>query len=240
MDSKIIAIVPSAGLGKRFDSSRRKTFVSIKGIPLLVHTLKRLQREQSIGEIIPVVRREDIDGLFDSVKERKLFKIKRIAEGGQERQDSIFNALKLIEKDDTESLMNIFVLIHDGVRPYIPDGMIKNLIDGIEGVDGVIPGIPVKDTVKEVDAGGIVLSTLNRERIRAVQTPQFFSFKAIRTAYDTAFKDGFYATDDAALIERMGGAVRMITGSPYNIKVTVPEDLEMIEHVLNKETGMIE
>ncbi len=235
MNKALIAIVPSAGLGTRFDASRRKTFIKIGGTPLLIYTLKRLHSENSIAEIIPVLRQEDIDMGFEMLKEYKLDKIKRIAPGGPERQDSIYNALRLIEDDGIDSYSNNYVLIHDGVRPYIPDGMIEKLVDEIKGVDGVIPGIPVKDTIKEIDSEGIVVSTLNRVKVRAVQTPQFFSFKVIKKAYDKAFEDGFYATDDAALVERIGGKVRIIAGSPLNIKVTTPEDLEIVEYMLKKE-----
>jgi 2-C-methyl-D-erythritol 4-phosphate cytidylyltransferase len=113
--------------------------------------------------------------------------------------------------------------------------MIEKLMDGAGDVDGVIPGIPVKDTIKEVDTNDIVISTLNRENIRAVQTPQLFSFNIIKKAYDRAYEEGFYATDDAALVERVGGNVKIIEGSPFNIKVTTPEDLEMVEYLLGKE-----
>ena len=235
MNKALIAIVPSAGLGKRFDASGRKTFIKIDGVPLLIYTLKRLHSENSIAEIIPVLRQEDIDMGFEMLKEYNLDKIKRIAPGGPERQDSIYNALRLIEEDGIDSYRNNYVLIHDGVRPYIPDGMIEKLVDEIKGVDGVIPGIPVKDTIKEIDSEGIVVSTLNRVKVRAVQTPQFFSFKVIKKAYDNAFKDGFYATDDAALVDRIGGKVRIIAGSPLNIKVTTPEDIEIVEYLLKKE-----
>jgi 2-C-methyl-D-erythritol 4-phosphate cytidylyltransferase len=235
MDTKIIAIVPSAGLGKRFDPSRRKTFVSINGVPLLIYTLKRLQSEALIAEIIPVIRQDDTDRFKEMVKEYHLDKIKRVAPGGPERQDSIYNALRLIEAEGIAYYKNSYVLIHDGVRPYIPEGMIDKLVDEIKDVDGVIPGVPVKDTIKEIDGGGMVVSTLNREKVRAVQTPQFFSFRALKKAYDKAYEDGLYATDDAALVERTGGRVKIILGSPFNIKVTTPEDLKMVEYLLNKE-----
>lgn len=235
MDTRIIAIVPSAGIGKRFDPSRRKTFVSINGVPLLIYTLKRLHSEDSIAEIIPVIRQEDTVRFNEMVKEHLLDKIKRVAPGGPERQDSIYNALRLIEEDGIDHCKNSYVLIHDGVRPYIPEGMIDKLMGEIKDVDGVIPGIPVKDTIKEIDAGGMVVSTLNREKVRAVQTPQFFSFSAVKKAYDKAYDDGFFATDDAALVERTGGRVKIISGSPFNIKVTTPEDLKMVEYLLKKE-----
>ncbi len=237
MDPEIIAIVPSAGLGKRFDPSSGKTFVSIHGVPLLIYTLKRLHSEGAIAEIIPVIRQEDTGRFNEMVKEYHLDKIKRVAPGGRERQDSIYNALSLIEEDVIDHYRNRYVLIHDGVRPYIPEGMINKLADAIKDVDGVIPGIPVKDTMKEIDAGGIVVSTLNRSKVRAVQTPQFFAFRTVKKAYDKAYEDGFYATDDAALVERTGGKIMVIAGSPFNIKVTTPEDLEMVEYVLAKKSN---
>ena len=235
MDTKITAIVPSAGLGKRFDPKQRKTFVQIQGVPLLIYTLKRLQDEDLITEISPALRKEDMDRGFDMIQEHGLSKVKRIAEGGQERQDSIYNALRLIEEEGLDSWKNHHVLVHDGVRPYYPLGLIEKLQKEIDHADGVIPGIPAKDTIKEIDPEGIVVSTLDREKIRAVQTPQFFSFKIIKKAYDKALEDGFYGTDDASLVERMGDKVKIIPGSPFNIKITTPEDLEMVKYMLEKE-----
>ena len=228
MEKSIIAIVPAAGLGKRFDSSRRKTFVNVNTIPLLAHTLLRLHREDLITEIIPVLRDEDIEYGKELASEYELNKVRKIASGGHERQDSIYNALKMIDNDQ-------LVLIHDGVRPVIPEGTIANLVRGLTGVDGVIPGRPSKETLKEVDNDSLVVSTLNRQKIRAVQTPQLFRYALIRKAYDLAYKKGLYATDDAALVEAMGGKIRVIPGSPYNIKVTVPEDMDMVEFFLMKE-----
>ncbi len=112
--------------------------------------------------------------------------------------------------------------------------MIEKLIDGIKNVDGIAPGIPVKDTLKEVTEDSIITSTVDREKIRAIQTPQVFSYSIIRKAYDRAYEENFYATDDAALVERIGGRVKIIEGSPYNIKVTTPEDLEMLEYIFSK------
>jgi 2-C-methyl-D-erythritol 4-phosphate cytidylyltransferase len=228
MEENIIAIVPAAGLGKRFDSSRRKTFVHVDEIPLLAHTLLRLHIEELITEIIPVLRDEDIEYGRELASEYELNKVRKIATGGQERQDSVYNALKMIDNDQ-------LVLIHDGVRPVIPEGTINNLVKGLEGVDGVIPGRPSKDTLKEVDNEGLVVSTMNRQKIRAIQTPQLFRYDLIRRAYDLAYEKGLHATDDAALVEDMGGKIRVIAGSPYNIKVTVPADMDMVEFFLMKE-----
>jgi 2-C-methyl-D-erythritol 4-phosphate cytidylyltransferase len=227
---KIIAIVPAAGLGRRFDVKIRKTFAAVRGVPLLVYTLKRLAEEEAITEIIPVLAEQDIENGFQLVKTYHLEKIKRIARGGEERQDSINNALKLLEQNGTDP--DSIILIHDGVRPFIPEGLIPSLISELRSFDGVIPGIPVKETLKEVAPDSTVVSTVNRERFRSVQTPQSFTFGMIRKAYDAAYAQGLYATDDAALVERMGGIVKIIGGSPFNIKVTTPEDMDMVEWIL--------
>ena len=242
METGVIAIVPSAGLGKRFDASGRKTFVNINGIPLLIYTLKRLHRETSITEIIPVLKKEEIEEGFKLAGKYKLDKIKQIAPGGRERQDSIYNALKLIKNAGTgdvpEEHRRGIVLIHDGVRPFIPEGMIDKLVDNVSDAGGVVPGIPVKETIKEVNSNGIVVSTLNRDKVRAVQTPQAFLFNTIKNAYDRAYSEGFYATDDAGLVERTGGRIKIIEGSPFNIKITTQEDLEIMEHVLEREQNL--
>ncbi len=235
MKTKITAIIPAAGLGKRFNLSGGKIFAGVRGAPLLAYTLKRLHREDSITEIIPVLRRQDIEKGFDMIKALNLDKIRRIAPGGQERQDSIYNALKLVEEDGAGLSGEMLIMVHDGARPVIPENTIQELLKETEDADGAAPGIPARDTLKKVSEDGIIVSTLERGHIRAIQTPQLFSFDIIKKAYDAAYKEGFHATDDAALVERAGGRVKIITGSPFNIKVTTPEDLDMVEYILSRE-----
>jgi 2-C-methyl-D-erythritol 4-phosphate cytidylyltransferase len=232
MNEKITAIVPAAGLGKRFDPSNRKTFIRIKGLPLLIYTLKRLQNEDAITEIIPVIRHEDMDSCSKIFSQHDLHKISRIAPGGDERQDSVYNALKIIDAE-------CIVLVHDGVRPFIPDGMITKLVGTLADADGAVPGMPAKDTIKEVSEQMTVVSTLRRDRIRAIQTPQVFSYKIIKKAYEKAYEDGIYATDDAALVERSGGIVKIVEGNACNIKITTPEDLKMFECILEGDNNKI-
>jgi len=232
MGKEIIAIVPSAGLGKRFNASIKKTFADLEGIPLLIHTLKRLSSEGLITEIIPVLGKDDIGHGYQMVENFGLGKIKLIASGGKERQDSVFNALNLLKENGAP--LDSIILIHDGVRPFIPEGLVEKLIGGLNNSDGVVPGLPVKETLKEVSSDGTVTSTVNREKLWSIQTPQAFTFSVIKRAYDAAYAAGFYATDDAALVERIGGRVKIIPGSPYNIKVTTPEDMGMVEHIITK------
>ncbi len=249
MKIKVVAIVPAAGLGKRFGTSVRKTFVSLRGDPLLIHTLKRLHAVKSITEIIPVLRQQDVEKVYEMAETYKLDKIRRIAAGGRKRQDSIYNALKLLKEEIHDgsrqsSIVNpngtlrrqskCMVLIHDGARPIISGRLIEKLLHEIKGVDGVAPGIPVKETLKEVGANDMVVSTVKREKFRTIQTPQVFPVEVIKKAYDKAYAEGFYATDDAALVEKMGGKVKIIAGSPFNVKVTTLEDLELVEYLLSK------
>lgn len=224
---KLIAIVPAAGLGKRFDSSVKKTFVTVKGLPLLIYTLKRLNMAKRVTEIIPVLNEKDMEEWIDIIDAAKIKKIKKIVPGGKERQDSIYNALRILTGE-------ALVLIHDGVRPVFPVQLVDSLVKGIKGFDGIVPGLPVRETIKTVSPDGIVLSTENRDKLWTVQTPQVFPLKVIKKAYESAYAEGYYATDDAALVERMGGRVSIIKGSPFNIKVTTREDLAIVESLLNK------
>jgi 2-C-methyl-D-erythritol 4-phosphate cytidylyltransferase len=229
---KVIAVVPAAGLGKRFGQGRNKSFQVLDGRPLLIWSIKALEAVEGICEIIPVLKSEDMEIGQRLMEEEGFPKIRRIAVGGKERQDSVYNGLKYIEDK------NAIVLIHDGVRPLISTSLVEMLIkqmsDAIrnkEECDGIIPGIPVKDTIKETE-DGFVKKTLKRGSLWAVQTPQAFPYKKILRAYNEAAKEGYYATDDAALIERYGGKIKIVMGSYANIKITTPEDLVVAEALL--------
>ena len=229
---KVIAVVPAAGLGKRFGQGTNKSFQVLGGRPLIIWSLKALEAVEEVCEIIPVLKSEDMELGQRLLEEEGFPKIRRIAPGGKERQDSVYSGLKRIE--DTNSI----VLIHDGVRPLIRPPLVEELIkqmsDAIlnnEDCDGIIPGVPVKDTIKEIE-DGLVRKTLKRGSLWAVQTPQAFPYKKILNAYDKAAREGYYATDDAALIERCGGKIKIVMGSYANIKITTPEDIVVAEALL--------
>jgi 2-C-methyl-D-erythritol 4-phosphate cytidylyltransferase len=222
MTSKVVAIVPGAGIGKRFGPGTNKPFEILAGKPLLVWVLETLELVEEISEIIPVIKDENMGWGAELIEEYRITKVRRIAPGGKERQDSVYNGLKLV--GDEESI----VLVHDGVRPLIEPGHIRKAIAALGDCDGVVVGVPVKDTVKEA-AGGVVTKTCDRSILWAVQTPQVFRYSVLRSAYEKAKDESFHATDDAALVERYGGTVRIIQGSYTNIKVTTPEDLPVAE-----------
>jgi 2-C-methyl-D-erythritol 4-phosphate cytidylyltransferase len=235
MSGKITAIVPAAGIGRRFDDSRRKSFFPINGKPLLVHTLSRLGKEALISDIILVVNEEFQSEASDILEESGVSGTCRIIKGGRERQDSVFNALKYIKDEMNNVVDDSYIMVHDGARPYIPDGLISRLVAALQDADGAVPGIPARDTMKTIDEQGYVDSTLDRDRIRAIQTPQIFKYRVIIDAYEVAYQSGYAGTDDAALVERNGGRVRVIDGDPLNIKITTMEDIAIMRCILREE-----
>ena len=222
MNNSVIAIVPAAGLGKRFGEGTNKPFASLGDKPLIIWAVEALQVLPEVAEIIPVVKETDIKLCRRLFEDYSITKVRRIAPGGRERQDSVFHGLSLIQ-DKTA-----IVLVHDGVRPLIEPSVIKKVLQQLNGCDGVVVGVPLKDTVKEV-TDGIVRSTPERNTLWAIQTPQAFHFHTLYAAYKKAAADFFYATDDSALVERNGGKIKVIQGSYTNIKVTTPEDLLVAE-----------
>ena len=227
---KVTAVIPAAGLGKRFGPGKDKPFQLLCGKPLIIWPLEALQVIPEVSEIIPVLRTQDTESGQRLFEQHGITKIKRIVPGGKERQDSVYNGLRLIEDEQC------IVLIHDGARPLVKpefiEGMIAAMLNHEETCDGIIPGVPVKDTIKETDRG-MVRKTLNRDDLWAVQTPQIFKYNRIFQAYEQAMGKKHYATDDAALLERYGGRIKIIMGSYRNIKITTPEDIIIAEALLN-------
>lgn len=202
-----------------------KQFALLAGEPVLVRTLHAFQQASSIDKIIIVVATSDLDRLADEVAAAGLDKVAGCAAGGAERQDSVESGLGLVpESIDV-------VAIHDGARPLVTPDLIDRSVASLPGWDGVVVAVPVTDTVKAV-SGETVRATLDRSGLWAVQTPQVFPRSTIVDAYTKARRDGFVGTDDASLVERVGGRVRVIEGSRDNLKITTPEDLAVAQVIL--------
>jgi 2-C-methyl-D-erythritol 4-phosphate cytidylyltransferase len=227
--SKVTALVPAAGMGKRMGKAVAKQFLPLGGKPMLAHTLLAFQRSPEIDEIIPILSEEDMETcLRDVIEAFHLTKVKTLVVGGKERQDSVYNGIGKLEKDVA------VILVHDGVRPFVTHEMIRECVEYARKGECVAVGVPLKDTVKEVDSKGIVRQTLERSRLWAIQTPQAFPVKVLRKAYDESYKNKVYGTDDATLVERSGTKVRVLMGSYENIKITTPEDLMLAEEILKR------
>ena len=226
---KTIAIIPAGGAGKRMGSGIPKQYLSIAGIPILVHTLRVFQWSALIDEILLVVPEGDIPNVQRDLLQRyRISKVRLVLHGGRERQDSVRNALAHLCDEDEG------VLIHDGVRPFVTGELIERAVAGAETFGAVAVGVPIRDTVKAVNDAGAVVKTVSREGLWLTQTPQAFRREVILVAYARAEADGFYGTDDASLVERTGFTVRMIEGDGDNIKVTMPEDLKRGEMILRR------
>lgn len=230
MKEPVVAIVPAAGIGERFGRDTNKPFATLGDKPLIIWTVATLQNLPEITEIIPVVKETDIKLCSRLFEDYSITKIKRVAPGGRERQDSVFHGLNLIRHRKS------VVLVHDAVRPLIEPSLIQSALQQLNGCDGVVVGVPLKDTVKEV-RDGIVRNTPKRDLLWAAQTPQIFPYQVLYDAYEKAMADSFYTTDDSALVEMNGGVIKMVQGSYANIKVTTPEDLLIAEVFLKMKRG---
>jgi 2-C-methyl-D-erythritol 4-phosphate cytidylyltransferase len=227
--SKVTALIPAAGMGRRMGNAVAKQFLPLGDKPMLAHTLLAFQRASEIDEIIPVLSEEDMEScLRDVIEQYHITKVKTLVVGGKERQDSVANGLRKLEKDAS------IVLVHDGVRPFVTQEMIKESVELAKKGECVAVGVPLKDTVKEVDDKRIVRNTLERSRLWAIQTPQTFPVKILKRAYEESYRNKTFGTDDATLVERTGGKVRVIMGSYENIKITTPEDLLLAEEILKR------
>lgn len=221
----VVAIVPAAGLGRRFGHDRNKPFETLGGKPVIVWALETLEHMAEVREIIPVLKESDIRVGMELASRYGITKIRSVAPGGRERQDSVFNALHFIREKPQ------VILIHDGVRPFFDRRNVMQALQVLADCDGVVIGVPPKDTIKEMD-GDIIQQTLKRDALISVQTPQIFWHQPLLNAYERAMQESFYATDDAALVEWNGGRIRVIRGGYTNIKVTTPEDLVVAEAFL--------
>ena len=225
--SKITVLIPAAGMGKRMGKAVAKQFLPLGDRPMLAHTLLAFQRASEIDEIIPILSKEDMENCLREIIERyHITKVKTLVVGGKERQGSVSHGLQKLERDAS------IVLVHDGVRPFVTQEMIREVVGHARKGECVTVGVPLKDTIKEVDGRGMVRQTLDRSRLWAIQTPQAFPVAVLQHAYEESSRHNFFGTDDAMLVERAGGKVRVIMGSYENIKITTPEDLVLAEEIL--------
>ncbi len=225
---KTVAIIPAAGSGVRMGSGRAKQFLDIEGKPLLVATLRPFELSRSIDAVIVVVPSSDLDYCRKEIVEAfKFDKVQKIVAGGKRRQDSVRLGLEAAEQNYD------LALIHDGVRPVLSENFIERIIEAANSHGAAISALPAKDTVKEVDNNEKVVMTYDRSLVWLVQTPQVFRYKDILAAHQKAFQEGWEeATDDSALMEKLGIPVKVVEGSEQNIKVTTPNDLELAKFFL--------
>lgn len=209
-----------------------KQFLTLGGLPLLVHTLRVLEAEDAVHEIVLAVPEADRDFCLREIVTRHGFtKVKKIVAGGERRQDSVRHGLQAIG-DSAE-----FVLVHDAVRPFLTREMIRRVLEQAAKHGAAVVAVPMRDTVKQVGADGLIQSTVDRQRLWLAQTPQAFRLSLLQEAHRKADLDGMHGTDDAQLVERLGHPVAVVDGSGENIKITRPEDLAIGEAILAARKG---
>jgi 2-C-methyl-D-erythritol 4-phosphate cytidylyltransferase len=244
---KVIVIIPAAGLGTRMapmpsakDAKTKKAhpskqFTELGGTPILMHTLRKFAGVEAISEIWLALRENEIEGFRERLgKEAKdiLKKKVELVVGGEHRQQSVEHALNAVKAAPDD-----IVLVHDAVRPFVTPEIIREVIEAAQKYGAAIAGLPAVDTVKQVERtaeGAIIKTTIPRASVVLAQTPQGFRYSVIKKAFDEAAADGFTGTDEASLAERSGHEVAVVMGSPRNIKITNPGDMELAEFYLGK------
>ena len=223
----VAAIIVAAGQGLRMQTPLRKQYLALAGRPILSHTLTVFSDCDLVDDIYLVIPRADIDYCRENILERqdRVRDVNLIA-GGARRQESVYNGLQQIDPDCS------LVIINDGVRPFVQYDQLVTCINGAREFGACILGVPAYDTLKQVDHSGNIVDTVARDAIWLAQTPQVFRYDLIKRAHDQARLDGYQGTDDAALVERLGEAVKILRGSRSNIKITNPEDLDIARVLL--------
>lgn len=224
------AIILAAGKGARMNAGMNKQFMLLNGKPLLVHTLEAFQSCNAINSIILVVGKEELQLCKEQILDAYDFdKVDKLIPGGSERQQSVYNGIRSLEDCS-------IVVIHDGARPVLSEGIIEKCIEGAKIYGAVSAGMPAKDTVKILNEENFVEYTPERGRVWVTQTPQAFKRDIIEKAHEMANIKGISGTDDAYLVENMGIKVKMIKGSYENIKVTTSEDIIIAEAIMKRTT----
>ncbi len=219
--------VPGAK-GKKKSDAPSKQFSELGGTPILIHTLRQFAAVDTVNEIWIALRQNEIAGFRARLqKESSALSKKRIelVVGGEHRQQSVEHAL-----DAISAAADDVVLVHDAVRPFVSSEIIREVIEAAQKYGAAIAGLPAVDTVKQVERtaeGALIKATIPRASVVMAQTPQGFRYAVLKRAFDEAVADGFLGTDESSLVERSGHDVAVVMGSPKNIKITAPADMEL-------------
>ena len=221
-------LIPAAGMGRRMGSDRNKLLLELLGKPLLAWTLLAAEAAEEITWICIMGQTNDFPSFQEILAELNLTKEVKLIQGGETRQESVYNGLQGLPESAHK------VLIHDGARCLATPDLFNRCAITLELCQGLIAAIPVKDTIKIVDHSGLIKSTPERKQLWAAQTPQGFDVKLLKKCHEKGKKLGWQVTDDAALFERCQIPVRIVEGEETNLKVTTPVDLAIAEFILQQ------
>jgi len=223
------AIIVAAGKGKRMKSKLNKILMLLNGKPILHHSIRPFEESPLIDKILIIANNDDITDVNSAIKRDNLKKVEKTIEGGEKRQDSVYNGLKFLENAKKDDI----ILIHNAANPFVSTSLIEEIIRNTKIYGVCAAASKAKDTIKEADENGMVIKTLHRERIWQMQTPQAAKYGLLVRAFVKAYNDSYYGTDDVELIERLGEKVKLIECSKENFKITTPVDLENAKLLLN-------
>lgn len=230
MKGNVSAIIVAAGGSVRMGGNESKQFIPLLGRPAIEYTLSAFQSCGLIDEIVVVCREQDIERVCGIVGEKSFDKVSQVVPGGDCRAESVLRGIEAADKNAK------YYAIHDGARPLVTPAEIEKVVEAAFEIGAAAPGTPVTDTIKIVDELGSIESTPERSALRAVQTPQVFEAELYSFAVENAGENLAAFTDDCALIENMGGEVRVVEGSRENIKLTTPFDVAVAELILKNRT----
>lgn len=243
---KCIAVVLAAGSGSRMKSKVAKQYMLLDDKPLIWYSLQAVEESSVIEECVLVTGEQDIAYMKSEIVEKYGFtKVSAVVPGGAQRYDSVANALELIANRLSIRKEKEYIFIHDGARPFLDEPILQRCYAAVEKWEACVVGMPVKDTVKIVDANGFAKTTPDRSLVWQVQTPQVFDAQLIIDAYahlarekENLLRDEIKITDDAMVVETFTGhSVKLIEGSYKNIKVTTPEDMDIALALLKNNCG---
>ncbi len=221
-----VAIIAAAGQGTRAGGGRAKQFREISGTPIIIHTLRRFEQSTTICEVLVVVPAGEQAELLALAARHGLRKLARVVAGGATRTESIWRGLQTVRAATAR-----IVAVHDGVRPFVTPEEIDRTVEEADRSGAAILAAPVVDTIKEVKAGRVA-RTPERGRLWRALTPQCFRYELLRRAYERALAEGLEATDDSALVERLGAEVSIVEGDARNIKITTAQDIALAELIV--------
>lgn len=234
---KTIAILPSGGQGKRFGAPLPKQYIKVNGKEILAYTIEIFEKCSLVDEII-IAADENYFGLINQIKEKYNFgKLAQVIKGGKERQDSVFNALSSLTCSD-----NDLIIVHDAVRPLLPEIVLESAINSAKIFDNVVVAIRARDTLIESDNSEDVFAAgyVDRSRIFYAQTPQIFRFSNLMAAMLKANEEGFTGTDESMVVMRGGFNVKIIDGSSQNLKITSESDLNIFDRFVRFNNNKLE
>jgi 2-C-methyl-D-erythritol 4-phosphate cytidylyltransferase len=221
-------VVPAAGVGLRLGGTGPKALVELAGRALLAHAVEAVEANASTVAVVVVGHPDALEATGKLIAEEGFAKVTAVVAGGPTRQDSVAAGLRALPPGPR------YVAVHDAARPLAAHGAIDRMLELLleAGVAGVVPGVPVIDTIRQVDAGRRSTGIVDRDQLRAMQTPQLFVREVLEEAHRRARRDGVEAVDEAALVELAGHWVQVTPGDPENLKVTTPLDLAIAETLL--------